>query len=316
MTDTRFRDRSCPCCARHERSRLFDLPADRFCASNWTYRSDYAAILDIAGDARFAISRCLGCGFIYAEAQLDAAFLARVYDRVIKHDANRGANENTTGYAVRMRYVADLLDLAPPRVPHAALDYGCGLGNTLKLLQAAGVRSTGFDPSAVRTGYASHSSTRAVGVREELVTEAPFDMIVCDNVLEHLPDPAEAIGFLASVAAPGAVLYVSVPDYNGRFVDEQVRAYRAGEELDMPLNPWEHLNYFDLEHSDRMLGSAGFLPIPELKLAGAVNIGLRRDAGLVSRPKNACATGLRLARYAVAGRGLRSPNRAFYRFAG
>jgi SAM-dependent methyltransferase len=272
--------------------------------------------LNISPDARFGIARCLGCGFIYAEVEPDAAFLGRVYDDVIKHDANRTANENAASFAHRMRYVADLLDLAPPGVRLVALDYGCGLGITLRLLDVAGARSSGFELSSIRIGYASRPSARVVGVRDELRAGSPFDIIVCDNVLEHLPDPVDAMKFLASVAAPGAVLYVSVPDCDDRFVEAQGRAYRAGEPLDMSLNPWEHLNYFDLAHLDLMLGSAGFLPIPELKLAGEVSIGLRRDAGVMRRAKNACATALRLVRYAVTGRASRSPNRAFYRFAG
>lgn len=316
MTDTRFKSRSCPCCAQTGRSCVFDLPAHRFCESNWTYTTDYAAILEISRDARFPIAECAGCGFIYSEVEPDAAFLARVYDEVIKHDENRRANENVASYANRMRYVAELLDLAPPSESHAALDYGCGLGITLRLLQAAGVRSTGFDLSGVRVGYASSASANVRRVRNELLAEAPFDMIVCDNVLEHLPDPGETIGFLASIAAPGAVLYASVPNYDRRFVKAQARANRAGRALDMSLNPWEHLNYFDLAHLDLMLGRAGFLPIPELKRVGVVDIGLRRDEGALGRLKNACATGVRLARYAMSGRGLRSPNRAFYRFKG
>ena len=319
MTDTRFKDRSCPCCARRDRTRLFDLPASRFCASNWTYRTDYAAILNISPNARFAIAQCSECGFIYAEAEPNAAFLAQVYDEVVKHDANTSANENVVGCAHRMRYVADLLDLAPPAGPRSALDYGCGLGTTLRLLEAARVRSVGYDLSGVRLSYASRSSTaRVVGERRELLADAPFDMIVCDNVLEHLPDPADAIEFLASEAAPGAVLYVSVPDFDRRFLDAQTHAYHTGARLDMSLNTWEHLNYFDLLHLDRILGRVGFLPIPEAKLPkiSVVNIGLRREPWLVPRLKNVGATGLRLARYAATGLALRSPNRAFYRFGG
>jgi len=118
------------------------------------------------------------------------------------------------------------------------------------------------------------------------------------------------------VAAPAAVLYVSVPDCDRRFVAAQARAFREDQSLDMSLNPWEHLNYFDLAHLDRMLGNAGFMPIPESKFVGAVNIGLRRSIETLPRLKNSCASGLRLARYAITGRALRSANRAFYRYEG
>lgn len=315
MTDPRFKDRRCPGCGERDRSRVFDLPAERFCASNWTYSKNYAAILGIEPDTRFPIASCRSCGFLYAEQEPNIAFLSQVYDEVIRHDANRSANQSLSSYARRMRYVADLLELAPVLERHKALDYGCGLGTTLRLLDASGVRSVGFDTSEIRTRDLLNSDIRVVTV-DELRKEAPFDVIVCDNVLEHLPNPLEVMQFLESLSLPGTVLYASVPNYDHRFVETQRRAADAGEPLDMSLNPWEHLNYFDLDQLDAILGRAGFFPVPDLNLPGPVEIGLRRDAGLLQRSKNVCATSLRLARYALTGQSLRTPNRAFYRYSG
>ena len=145
----------------------------------------------------------------------------------------------------------------------------------------------------VRAEYAEGASANVVRSHGELKTYAPYDLIVCDNILEHLQDPAETIRFLASVSAAGAVMFVSVPDYNNRFIESQRRNINEGLKPDMSLNPWEHLNYFDLDHLDTMLGKAGFTPIPVPELVGTVDIGLRRDARFVPRFKNACARGLR-----------------------
>ena len=316
MTDPRFKLRLCPSCGSSERTRIFDLPAQEFCAANWTYSKDYPRILDIAPEARFPVSRCLHCGFLYAELAPDAAFLALVYEEVIRHEDNLVANEVARGVAHRMRYIADLLELAHPRQPLQGLDYGCGLGVTLRLMESAGVKSVGFDASSIRTTYAASANATIVRSHGNLQKLAPYDLIVCDNILEHLPDPAETISFLASVSAAGAAMFVSVPDYNHRFIESQRRNINEGLKPDMSLNPWEHLNYFDIDHLDVMLKKAGFAPIPVPELVGTVDIGLRRDAGFVPRFKNACASGLRLAAYALLGRALRGPNRVFYRYAG
>ena len=316
MSDTRFKERQCPCCGNSERTRLFELAAARFCVSNWTYASDYPAILGISPDKCFPIARCCVCGFVYAELEPDATFLAKVYDEVISHEANIAANENLSNYASRMRCVADLLDLAPSHTFHNALDYGCGLGITLRLLESTRVRCVGFDISGIRTRYLANTRIKVAGNYDELRTEGPYDLIICENVLEHLSDPTEAIGFLASVAVEGAVLYVSVPDCNSSFIKAQRLADQAGLALDMSLNPWEHLNYFDLSHLDQMLERARFLPVPELDLPGVVNIGLRPEKEMMQRLKNACATGIRLVRYALHGQTVRSPIGAYYRFKG
>ncbi len=316
MTDPRFELRSCSCCGSSERSRVFDLSAQKFCLANWTYSSDYSRILDIAPEVRFPVSRCLSCGFLYADLAPNQDFLTKVYEEVIRHEDNLVANEASSGYAHRMRYIADLLELAPSRQPLRGLDYGCGLGVTLRLMASAGVISVGFDASSIRTRYAENANAAVVRSNEEVRTLAPYDLIVCDNILEHLVHPAETIKFLASISAPGAVLFASVPDYGHRFVKNLRRTIDKGLSPDMSLNPWEHLNYFDMDHLDEMLSKAGFLPISDLELAGVVDIGLRREGGFVKRFKNVCASGLRLAGYALTGRALRGPNRAFYRYTG
>lgn len=308
--------RLCPCCESSERTRIFDLPAQEFCAANWTYSKDYPRILDIAPEARFPVSQCLHCGFLYAELAPDAAFLALVYEEVIRHEDNLVANEVARGYAHRMRYIADLLELAHPRQALRGLDYGCGLGVTLRLMESVGVKSVGFDASSIRSAYAASTNATVVRSHGDLQALAPYDLIVCDNILEHIPDLAETIQFLASVSAAGAVMFVSVPNYNSRFIESQRRNISKGLKPDMSLNPWEHLNYFDMEHLDTMLGKARFLPIPVPELVGTVDIGLRRDAGFAPRFKNACASGSRLATYALLGRALRGPNRAFFRYLG
>lgn len=316
MKDCRFAQRKCPLCRSDSRTRLVAVPASRFCAVNSTYRSDYAAVLNIAPDTEFWIARCSGCGFVYAELEPSAEFLAKVYDEVILHEANRSLNESAAGQAARMRDLACLLDLAPKGVSLTAFDYGCGLGISMRLLEAAGVRCVGMELSGVRSGYVASAGGAVVRTSAELRARGPFGLLICDNVLEHLADPVGAVGFLASVADRGAVLFAGVPDYNDQFLAEQAEMVRMGGLPDMSFNPWEHLNYFDLAQLDRLLAGAGFLPIPESGFSGDVHIGLRRDAGFAARLGNACVSGLRLARYALTGEAVRNPNRAFYRFSG
>lgn len=316
LNDCRFLERVCPCCGSGSRDRVFDLPAESFCAPNWSYGRDYASILGIGPEIRFPITRCLACGFLYAELEPSSVFLAEVYDRVIRHDENRRTSESVSSFAGRMRYVADLLELAPGHGRLKALDYGCGLGITLRLLATAGIEVVGYEPSPVRANYLADCPARILRVADDLPALAPFDLIVCDNVLEHVPHPRQTLGFLASLAAPGAVLYVSVPNCDSVFVEAQRKAVATGSQIDMSLNPWEHLNYFDLPHLDRMLEAAGFTSVCDTELPGVVNIGLRAETGLLRRTGNVAASALRLSRYALTGSAVKTPNRAYYRFKG
>jgi len=147
---------------------------------------------------------------------------------------------------------------------------------------------------------------------DEVRRLGPFDAVVCDNVLEHMPMPSEAIAFLWSVTRPGAVLYVSVPNHDEAFIALQSELFSAGRALDMSLNPWEHLNYFDLAHLDGLLARGGFQPVARTSLPGEVRIGLRAEADLGRRIRNSLASALRLARYAMTMQTVRSVNEEFY----
>jgi len=136
---------------------------------------------------------------------------------------------------------------------------------------------------------------------------------VCDNILEHLANPVETIAFLSSVTARDGVLYVSVPDCGKRFLAAQAQLAESGGPIDISLNPFEHLNYFDLAHLDRLLAAGGFLPIRRTELPEAVNIGLRPEENPGQRTKNYLACAVRLAKYALTAQTIKTVNHQFYR---
>lgn len=288
-----------------------ELEADAFCRTNWTYSPDFRAILGIAGRALFPIVRCRRCAMVFASLLPDDEFLSALYDRVIRKTECIAGSENRPGYARRLRYVAELLELAPPADPLRALDYGSGLGVTLRILRACGVEPSGYDPSALRSDYMVEHDLTIAGTRDAL--NGTFGAVVLDNVLEHLPDPVETIEWLRGVTAPGTVAYVSVPPYEAAFLRAQVGRHRDGEAIDMTLNPWEHLNYFSLAHLDALLARGGFRRLEARERTSPPAVGLRPERGALSRTKNAAASMARLARYAVRGDVLASAEHAFYR---
>ena len=316
QTDARFQARSCSFCRSDDRRLIFDLKAEQFCSVNWTYSNNYPDVLQISKDEKFPVDQCGACGFVYARLLPSSNFLSRVYEDVIDPEECRKGSENLESYTRRMAYIADLLALTPDTGPLRALDFGCGLGVGLRILNAVGVKSVGYDPSPIRSETSRVAGSTVVNGESDLRDLAPYDILICDNVLEHIPEPSKTLELLSSVCASGAVLYVSVPSYESDFISLQLNSLKEGLPLDMTLNPWEHLNYFDLDHLDRLVSRYGFEPIPTCELPGHVNIGLRPESLLLRRLKNSLASLLRLAHYAVLGHTSRSVNNAFYRFTG
>ncbi|MGE5282681.1 MAG: class I SAM-dependent methyltransferase [Chloroflexota bacterium] len=112
------------------------------------------------------------------------------------------------------RFYERLGEMVGPLAPSSVLDAGCGEGETLARLD-----------SLPRQGTAAIDlSEQAVGhVRDRLpwvdasvasVTDLPFgdgsfDLVLCLEVLEHLPEPGAALDELARVSRGDAI--VSVP---------------------------------------------------------------------------------------------------------
>jgi hypothetical protein len=303
--------RRCPLCGSNEHDTVVELEADAFCRTNWTYSRDFRTMLGIAEPAVFPVVRCKRCAMIFALLLPDDEFLTALYDRVIQKAECVAGSENRPGYARRLRYVAELLELAPPADPLRALDYGSGLGVTLRILRACGVEPTGFDPSALRGDYVREHDLTIAGDRAAL--GGIFSIVVLDNVLEHLPDPVQIVEWLRGITAAGTVAYVSVPPYEEAFLGAQVERHRRNEAIDMTLNPWEHLNYFSLARLDTLMARGGFRRLAARERTSPPGIGLRPERSAVKRSKNAAASMARLARYAMRGDVLATAEHAFYR---
>ena len=109
------------------------------------------------------------------------------------------------------------------------LDIGCGPGrHTCAAYRLKGVRVTGADLNpadlaAARGRLEFHDrlgehgggtwTLSAADVTRLPFTDACFDVVVCSEVLEHIPDDQTAMAEIVRVLKPGRPLVVSVPRY-------------------------------------------------------------------------------------------------------
>lgn len=139
------------------------------------------------------------------------------YDRWRRMEANRAPRASD--------FAVQILDTAAPFLSRPfpeldVLDVGCGYGHTTVELARRCARVVGLEPSLTL-----YRSTRRLqeesGVENlvfyhqgiyELREREAYDLIVLDNVLEHLPDQPRALAILSAALRPGGVLYVVVPN--------------------------------------------------------------------------------------------------------
>jgi 2-polyprenyl-3-methyl-5-hydroxy-6-metoxy-1,4-benzoquinol methylase len=161
--------------------------------------------------------------------------------------------EHINGKLKLKHWVLEQLRTPAPEVPTATptlLDIGCGEGWALAYFQAAGWEVLGLDYSSFsveRFQPALRERLRTGDLNEQLqslmVAGAKFDVLWLDNVLEHVPDPAEILRRCRALVQPDGVLVVEVPN---DFSALQNHLLAAGH-IDRPF--WvvlpDHLSYFN-----------------------------------------------------------------------
>jgi SAM-dependent methyltransferase len=313
-----FAARRCPICDSSHGRTLLELEANAIFAANWSYRPETRETLSLTADQRFPIDECGECGFIYAALLPGDDFLEAIYEKVIDSQKARASNYLPANLAAKMDYLRTLFRLcAPGDESIRILDFGCGFGPALKLANAApSIDAIGYETSQARLAELREEGLLASGDIEEIRSRAPFSAVILDNVLEHIAQPRDTLRLIKTMAAPGTVLFVSVPNLDRHNIAGQTHLVRENRPVSMDINPWEHLNYFDLAHLDRLLAEFSFVPYTQRELPAEVGIGLRPIQSGIGRIKNGLASIGRLASYAMTGDTRGSVTARFYELKG
>lgn len=126
----------------------------------------------------------------------------------------------------RMRYIREAIDrhwdLDPrtmkPLAGKRALDIGCGAGLASEPLARMGAAMTAIDAAAENI-IVARDHTAAMGLTidyrhggVEDLKDAPFDLIVSLEVIEHVTDPALFLSHVARLLKPDGLLILSTPN--------------------------------------------------------------------------------------------------------
>jgi SAM-dependent methyltransferase len=156
--------------------------------------------------ARLDVIQCPGCGLVQL-ANPPVPYHREVI-RASAFSAEMGE--------FRRRQFAEFVrahGLAGKRV----FEIGCGRGEYLSLMKAAGARACGIehaDASVQACRQAGLDVVRGYIEDGSTLPDAPFDAFFCLNFLEHMPDPGAVLRGVRANLALGAVGLVEVPNFD------------------------------------------------------------------------------------------------------
>ncbi len=114
----------------------------------------------------------------------------------------------------QQRRLQMILDAAGERVSGEVLENGCGVGEYLRRLQEYGGRVSGLDYDFERVRDTTVQGLKAIQAAGEHLPYAAnhFDLVISNEVIEHVQDDASAVAEIVRVLKPGGRLVLFCPN--------------------------------------------------------------------------------------------------------
>jgi SAM-dependent methyltransferase len=202
---------------------------------------------DRFGTALADIVRCRSCGHMQLARFPDETNLADAYAEAESGDYV----EEEQGQRATARIALDAIE----RHTHAGrvLDLGCWVGFLLDEARARGWETVGVEPSQFASAFARDHlglDVRTADLWSGELEPGSFDAIVLGDVLEHLPEPGQALERIRALSRPRGVLYLALPDAGSRVA----RIMRGRWWSVIPT----HVHYFTRSSLARLLNANGW----------------------------------------------------------
>ncbi len=193
---------------------------------------------------------CLRCGVVFANPMPSAEALSHMYSPDgdwgrprQRGDTDSDAKRPPSRYFVHLfDPLLPQFDISHPRPGSAVLDFGCGSGELLDVLEGFGWTTYGIEP-AEKIAFRRHRELEAIPAGPA------FDLAVANHVLEHVSGPLDVLRALHGCLTPSGLLFVSVP---------RLDALPRHGDYRYCINDRAHILSYTRDAMTTLLGMAGF----------------------------------------------------------
>ena len=231
------------------------------------------------------ILKCDNCGHLYNDLTTSEIQNLSKYYKYEYAPTNLSSNDKVgdkpgSDTPSNIKRYEELFDFILPYINNESkiLDVGCAIGGFLKYCQSKGFFNVyGIDPIKAYVDKANKPYIKFGSVYSIPFEANSFDIIILDQVLEHLSNPRLAMREIKRVLRKGGLCYIGVPD--AKRYNDNIYYYIMREHIQhfnsINLKLLAQLNGFELiDKTEIDLDMIGTLKLPNLsvllKLSGKV----------------------------------------------
>ncbi len=203
----------------------------------------------------FQLQRCKTCSFLItsprpSDPQLEKYYLSDTYSSHIKEGKSLTDKGYLLARSFTLKWKLSLIEKYHTSSTRQLLDFGCGVGEFLKLSAKNGWNISGVEPSAVARTNADNNVQPHIVASSTALLNRPnqFDAITVWHVLEHVPDLNHNIDILKNVLQPNGTMFIAVPNHNSWDANQYGTHWAA---YDVPRHLW----HFNVQSMTRLLSA-------------------------------------------------------------
>jgi hypothetical protein len=206
---------------------------------------------------------CAECGFLFLDIRFSEEELSALYNGYREEAYTNLRNFYEPGYQSRNEalnegenYISKVESFLSPylTLPISMLDWGGDTG-----------KNSPFKNNHSQFHIYDISNKPVIEgakhVNKETAYQTEYDLIVCSNVLEHVPYPSDVIMEMTAAMRQNTILYIEVPH------EEIVRTASMNEDLHLKKKHWhEHINFFNDQSLQKLVELCGLTIISKQQL--------------------------------------------------
>jgi SAM-dependent methyltransferase len=198
---------------------------------------------------------CDQCGLLFLDIRFSDSELALLYQNyrdeaytALREHYEPGYRARNEGLVHGINYLQEVENFLRPHLPDTlrVLDWGGDTGVNTPFKDCAANTVHVYDISGMET------TGRVRKVSKKTASQNHYDLVVCSNVLEHVPYPRRALAEIRATMNPTTVLYIEVP------LENLVKEYLGGTQVLGRKRHWhEHINFFSRNSLEALVTEMG-----------------------------------------------------------